>query len=87
MTETFPHLALEREAGVATLWLDRPDKLNALDRELWRSLPDAVAHLDQYGLLHRASVNDQLLVACAGCTAAPGIARPSRASSASCFSR
>lgn len=45
--QTYTHLTIEREAGIATLWLDRPDKLNALDRALWRSLPEAVAELDR----------------------------------------
>jgi enoyl-CoA hydratase len=47
MPESFQHLSIERDGGVATLWLDRPDKLNALDRALWRSLPEAVASLDR----------------------------------------
>ena len=46
MAEQFPHLVIEREGAVATLSLDRPDKLNALHRPLWRSIPQAVAALD-----------------------------------------
>ena len=46
MPETFPNLAIERDGGVATLFIDRPEKLNALDRALWRSIPEAVAALD-----------------------------------------
>ena len=46
MPETYPNLAIERDGGVATLFLDRPEKLNALDRALWRSIPEAVAALD-----------------------------------------
>ena len=46
MTENFAHLAIERDQGVATLFLDRPDKLNALNRALWHSIPAAVAALD-----------------------------------------
>lgn len=32
--------------GVAVLWLNRPDKLNALHRPLWDDIPAAVARLD-----------------------------------------
>ena len=46
MPETFPNLAIERDGGVATLFLDRPEKLNALHRALWHSIPEAVAVLD-----------------------------------------
>jgi len=43
---TFENLSIERTGAVATLWLDRPEKLNALHRGLWQSIPDAVASLD-----------------------------------------
>jgi enoyl-CoA hydratase len=43
---TFDNLTIERDGGVATLWLDRPEKLNALHRALWASIPQAVASLD-----------------------------------------
>ncbi len=46
MPETFSNLAIERDGSVATLFLDRPEKLNALHRALWRSIPAAVAALD-----------------------------------------
>ncbi len=42
----FANLTIERSGHVATLWLDRPDKLNALHRPLWSSIPAAVAALD-----------------------------------------
>ena len=47
MSEPFAHLAIERAGGVATLCLDRADKLNALHRALWHSIPEAVAALDR----------------------------------------
>lgn len=47
MSEPFTNLAIEREDGVATLCLDRPEKLNALHRPLWHSIPEAVAALDR----------------------------------------
>lgn len=40
------HISIERSGAVATLWLDRPDKLNALDRPMWSAIPAAVAGLD-----------------------------------------
>ena len=43
---TFENLSIECTGAVATLWLDRPEKLNALHRGLWQSIPDAVAALD-----------------------------------------
>jgi enoyl-CoA hydratase len=43
---TFQNLIIERDGGVALLWLDRLEKLNALHRALWDSIPAAVAHLD-----------------------------------------
>jgi enoyl-CoA hydratase len=42
----FDSLTIERTGAVATLWLDRPEKLNALHRPLWASIPAAVAALD-----------------------------------------
>ncbi|HET7204356.1 MAG TPA: crotonase/enoyl-CoA hydratase family protein [Steroidobacteraceae bacterium] len=47
MSEPFAHLAIERDDGVATLCLDRAEKLNALHRALWHSIPEAVAALDR----------------------------------------
>lgn len=43
MTE---ELLLRREGGIVTLVLNRPAKLNAMTKSLWRGLGDAVAALD-----------------------------------------
>jgi enoyl-CoA hydratase len=43
---TLDNLTIERDGAVALLWLDRPEKLNALHRPLWHSIPAAVAQLD-----------------------------------------
>src|SRR5437016_6399771 len=39
---TYEHILLEEEDGVAILTLNRPDKLNAMNRLLSRELHDAV---------------------------------------------
>lgn len=38
-------LSIEKNGNVGTLWLDRPDKRNAMSRELWGGLPHALAEL------------------------------------------
>lgn len=42
----YEHLEIEREGHVATLWLNRPDKLNAVSADMWDDIPDAVDELD-----------------------------------------
>jgi enoyl-CoA hydratase len=42
----WPSLEIERDGAVGVLWLNRPGKLNALDRALWDDIPAAVAELD-----------------------------------------
>ncbi|HLU32294.1 MAG TPA: crotonase/enoyl-CoA hydratase family protein [Acidimicrobiia bacterium] len=42
----YEHLTLERNGPVGWLWLDRPDKRNALSADMWADLPSAVAELD-----------------------------------------
>jgi enoyl-CoA hydratase len=37
--------SIERSGHVATLWLDRPEKRNAMAREFWHDLPFAMAEL------------------------------------------
>jgi enoyl-CoA hydratase len=43
---TYEHLTLERRGPVGWLWLDRPDKRNALSADMWTDLPRAVTELD-----------------------------------------
>jgi enoyl-CoA hydratase len=38
-------LTIERDGSVATLWLDRPDKRNALGLEFWSDLPSVMEEL------------------------------------------
>ncbi|MCI0425478.1 MAG: crotonase/enoyl-CoA hydratase family protein [Actinobacteria bacterium] len=40
------HIETQVEQHVATLWLNRPDKLNALAPDMWEEIPAAVAALD-----------------------------------------
>jgi enoyl-CoA hydratase len=42
----YQHLEIERDSHVATLWLNRPDKRNALSEDIWRDIPEAMADLD-----------------------------------------
>lgn len=42
----FEHLEIEREGHVATLWLNRPEKLNAMSEDIWVDIPLAVDQLD-----------------------------------------
>ncbi len=42
---TLTVLSIERSDAVATLWLDRPEARNAMGKDLWRDLPNAMAVL------------------------------------------
>ena len=42
-------LSIERNGAVGTLWLDRPDKRNAMSPPLWKGLPEALAALTEDG--------------------------------------
>ncbi len=44
---SYQHLLVERDGHIATVWLNRPDKLNALSADMWEDLPIAIAELDQ----------------------------------------
>lgn len=43
----YQHLEITRDGHVATLWLNRPEKLNALSEDMWSDIPEAVAELDE----------------------------------------
>ncbi len=43
----YEHIEIEVEDGVGTLWLNRPDKLNAVDAQMWADIPQAVSELDR----------------------------------------
>ena len=42
----FQHLEITREGHVATLWLNRPEKQNAMSEDMWSDIPSAVADLN-----------------------------------------
>lgn len=41
----YQHITRQQRDGVGWLWLDRPDKRNALSADMWVDIPDAVAEL------------------------------------------
>lgn len=43
---SYEHLVIEKRNHVATLWLNRPDKLNALSADMWDDIPRAMAELE-----------------------------------------
>ena len=43
----YQNLEIDSDERVATLWLNRPDKLNALSRDMWADIPVAVAELQE----------------------------------------
>lgn len=42
----YQHLEIERKGHVAWLWLDRPEKLNAMSADIWDDIPRAMTELD-----------------------------------------
>jgi enoyl-CoA hydratase len=42
----YEHLEIERDGHVATLWLSRPDKLNAMSADIWEDIPSAMAEIE-----------------------------------------
>lgn len=45
----FTHLEIERSGHITTLWLNRPDKLNAMSEDMWADIPAAVAQIEAEG--------------------------------------
>lgn len=43
----YEHLEIDKTGRVATLWLNRPEKLNALSEDMWADIPAAVNELDR----------------------------------------
>ena len=44
---SYENLVVEKHGHIATIWLNRPEKLNALSADMWEDLPAAIADLDQ----------------------------------------
>lgn len=42
----YQHVEIEVREGVGWLWLNRPDKLNAMSRDMWSDVPAAMSELD-----------------------------------------
>ncbi len=42
----YQHIDVERDGHVATLWLNRAEKRNALSADMWEDIPSAMAELD-----------------------------------------
>ena len=42
----YQHLEVERDGHIALLWLNRPEKRNALSGDMWEDIPAAMAELD-----------------------------------------
>ncbi len=42
----FQHVEVQRDGRVATLWLNRPEKRNAMSADMWEDIPIAMADLD-----------------------------------------
>ncbi len=42
----YQHLEIEQDGHVATLWLNRPEKLNAMSADMWDDIPAVMAELD-----------------------------------------
>lgn len=43
----YEHIEVERHGHIGTIWLNRPDKLNALSADMWDDIPSAVDELDE----------------------------------------
>ncbi|HUG07890.1 MAG TPA: crotonase/enoyl-CoA hydratase family protein [Acidimicrobiia bacterium] len=43
----FEHLEIEKSGHLAIVWLNRPEKLNALSADMWADIPRAISSLDE----------------------------------------
>jgi len=43
----YEHIEVERQVHIGSIWLNRPEKLNALSADMWDDLPAAVHELDE----------------------------------------
>lgn len=43
----YQHLEIDRQGHVATLWLNRPEKLNAMSQDMWDDIPAAMSDIDR----------------------------------------
>ncbi|MFO7298601.1 MAG: enoyl-CoA hydratase-related protein [Actinomycetes bacterium] len=44
---SFAHIEIEHDGPLATIWLNRPDKLNAMSKDMWADLPAAVEAVEE----------------------------------------
>lgn len=42
----YQHIEIDQDGHVATLWLNRPEKLNAMSADIWADIPAAMESLD-----------------------------------------
>ncbi len=42
----YQHIEIEVDNSVATLWLNRPEKLNAMSEDIWSDIPEAMATIE-----------------------------------------
>ena len=47
----FDHILVSNDDNISTVTLNRPDKLNALNRSAWQELADAFTELNGLGLV------------------------------------
>jgi enoyl-CoA hydratase len=61
----YQHVEISQDGPVATLWLNRPDKLNAMSEDMWADIPAAMAELeadDSVGVVVLAGRGDSFTV-------------------------
>lgn len=46
---TYQHLEVESSDGIGSIWLNRPDKLNAMSADIWEDIPAAMRDLESDG--------------------------------------